>query len=149
MKQSAGILLYRKRLDQIEVLLAHPGGPFWIKKDLGAWSIPKGEYSNIEDPLKAAIREFKEETGLEINGKFIELMPVKQKSGKIVRAWALEGDYDISNFKSNSFSMEWPPKSGKMIDVPEIDQLVWFTLEDARKKILPAQLPLIEELIQK
>lgn len=147
MKQSAGILLFRKRTKQTEVLLAHPGGPFWKKKDNGAWTIPKGEYENDEEPLSAAIREFKEETGIDIEGAFIELTPIRQRSGKIVRAWALEADPDISGFKSNSFLLEWPPGTGKKIEVPEIDQLVWFTIDQAMKKMLPAQLPLLHELV--
>lgn len=130
------------------MLLAHPGGPFWKKKDAGAWSIPKGEYHDEEDPKSAAIREFKEETGLNIDGAFLELSPIRQRSGKIVKAWALEADPDISNFKSNSFNLEWPPRSGKKIEVPEIDQLNWFTIEEAMQKIIPAQLPLLNELIE-
>lgn len=149
MKQSAGILLFRKRSKQVEVLLAHPGGPFWKNKDAGAWSIPKGEYDDEEDPLSAAIREFKEETGLNMDGAFLELSPIRQRSGKIVKAWALEADPDISQFKSNSFHLEWPPKSGKEIEVPEIDQLKWFSMEEAMRKILPAQLPLLHELVER
>lgn len=141
--------MYRIVSNKIEVLLAHPGGPFWKNKDMGAWSIPKGEYSEEEEPLAAAFREFSEETGLPIEGKYIELNPVKQRSGKLVRAWAVEDDPDISDFRSNSFNMEWPPKSGKTIEVPEIDKLQWFSIEVAKMKILPAQVPLIEDLLIK
>src|ERR1700730_9341246 len=121
-KQSAGILLFRLKNKDIEVLLAHPGGPFFKNKDDGAWTIPKGEIDNEEEPLLAAKREFKEETGTEINGKFIPLKPVKYKSGKIVYAWAVEGNIDPSVLKCNTFKLEWPPKSGKFIDAPEIDR---------------------------
>lgn len=149
MKQSAGILMYRIQSREIEILLAHPGGPFWKKKDLGAWSIPKGEYNEDEEPLAAAIREFKEETGLKLEGEFIQLEPVKQKSGKIVQAWAIKGDPDISKFVSNTFSLEWPPKSGKMSEFPEIDQLSWFNIKNAKEKILPAQVDFIEDLLKR
>jgi predicted NUDIX family NTP pyrophosphohydrolase len=149
MKQSAGILMFRIRSNQLEVLLAHPGGPFWKKKDAGAWSIPKGEYKVDEEPLVAAIREFWEETGLKVNGVFIELTPVKQKSGKVVRAWAVEGDPDISSFGSNNFSMEWPPKTGKMVEFPEVDKWEWFGVDEAREKILEGQVGLVDELVLK
>lgn len=141
--------MYRMKSSEIEILLAHPGGPFWKKKDLGAWSIPKGEYNDDEEPLAAAIREFKEETGIMIEGQFIQLEPVKQKSGKIVRAWAIKGDPDISKFVSNKFSIEWPPKSGKINEFPEIDQLTWFNIKNAKEKIIPSQIQLIEDLLQK
>jgi predicted NUDIX family NTP pyrophosphohydrolase len=149
MKQSAGILMFRIRSNQPEVLLAHPGGPFWKKKDAGAWSIPKGEYKEDEEPLVAAIREFWEETGLKVDGEFIELTPVKQKSGKIVRAWAVAGNPDVSGFGSNNFSMEWPPKSGKMVEFPEVDRWEWFGVEEAREKILEGQVGLVDELVLK
>lgn len=139
--------MFRVKSKKIEVLLAHPGGPFWKKKDVGAWSIPKGEYKEDEEPLAAAIREFREETGLEVGGEFIELTPVKQKSGKIVRAWALEGDPDISGFVSNKFSIEWPPKSGKTVEFPEVDKWEWFGVEKAREKILEGQVGLVDELV--
>lgn len=147
MKQSAGILLYRRRSKLIEVLLAHPGGPFWKNKDNGVWSIPKGEFNKDEEPLKAALREFEEETGMPLNGKMIELKPVKQKSGKLVRAWAIKGNPDITRFTSNSFSLEWPPKSGRMTEFPEIDRWEWFEMAMARKKILEGQIGILDELM--
>jgi predicted NUDIX family NTP pyrophosphohydrolase len=148
-KQSAGILVYRKTKKGLEVFLGHPGGPFYAKKDVGVWSLPKGEFDEDEEPLIAAKREFEEETGEKIDGNFITLRPVKYKSGKIVHAWAVEGDIDPTDLKSNFFKLEWPPKSGKFIDVPEIDRCEWFTLEKAKEKILPALLPLLNELIDK
>ena len=148
-KKSAGILLYRFKKKNLEIFLAHPGGPFWKNKDAGAWSIPKGEFDDNEEPLDAAIREMKEETGLTLKGNFIELTPVKQKSGKLVYAWALEHDIDPSEIKSNEFEMEWPPKSGKKKSFPEIDKAEWFDLTMAKDKILGAQWPLVEELRKK
>lgn len=147
MKLSAGLLLYRTTTGQLEVLLVHPGGPFWKKKDLGAWSIPKGEYSEPEDALTAAMREFKEETGMDINGNFLALTPVKQKSGKVVHAFAIAADIDTSKIVSNTFPLEWPPRSGKSIDVPEIDRAEWFTVTEAKQKINAAQSQLLEELV--
>jgi predicted NUDIX family NTP pyrophosphohydrolase len=149
MKTSAGILLYRFNKKKLEVLLAHPGGPFWKNKDEGAWSIPKGELDEDEDALNAAIREFKEETGISVSGDFIPLNSVKLKSGKLVKAWALEKDIDAAVIKSNIFLLEWPPKSGKKIEVPEIDKAEWFTISEAKKKINEGQLPLLEELLSK
>lgn len=146
MKQSAGILLYRITKKKLEVLLVHPGGPFWKNKDEGAWSIPKGEFEKEEDPLKAAIREFKEETGFALSGEFIPLNPIKQKSGKQVRAWAVEGDIDVAKISSNEFELEWPPKSGKRISVPEIDKAGWFDINAGKIKILEAQKALLDEL---
>jgi predicted NUDIX family NTP pyrophosphohydrolase len=146
-KKSAGILVYRLKNKAIEVFLVHPGGPFFIKKDLEAWSIPKGEYEASEDPLQAAVREFKEETGQEISGSFIALTPVTQKGGKDVLAWAVEGDIDESQVHSNTFQMEWPPRSGKMKDFPEVDKGAWFTVAEATKKINQKQSVLIEELV--
>jgi len=145
-QKSAGILLYKKENKTLKIFLVHPGGPFWAKKDDGAWSIPKGEFDDGEDPLGAAKREFEEETGIKISGGFLELDPIKQKSGKIVYAWAVEGDVDVSKIKSNEFEMEWPPKSGKMKTFPEIDKAAWFNLNEAKKKILEAQSSLIREL---
>lgn len=145
-KQSAGILLYRFRGKTAEVLLVHPGGPFWKNKDDGAWSIPKGEYDETEDPLLAAIREFEEETGQPVQGSFLPLTPVKQKSGKWVRAWVLEGDLDEKEIRSNFFEMEWPPRSGKQQSFPEIDKAAWFSLKEAKKKINPGQAGLLNEL---
>ena len=127
------------------MFLVHPGGPFWAKKDAGAWSIPKGEFET-EQPLVAAMREFEEETGLKISGDFIELKPVKQKGGKIVYAWAVEADFDASDIQSNMFKLEWPPKSGVMRDYPEVDRAGWFDLETAKLKMLASQTGLIEQL---
>jgi predicted NUDIX family NTP pyrophosphohydrolase len=146
-KKSAGILVYRLKNKLPEVFLVHPGGPFYIKKDLEAWSIPKGEYEESEDPLLAAIREFREETGQEISGDFIELTPVTQKGGKKVLAWAVEGDIDENGVHSNTFQVEWPPRSGKMKDFPEVDRAAWFTVAEGVKKINPKQATLIEELV--
>ena len=143
-KTSAGLLLYR-RCTELEVFLVHPGGPFWSRKDAGAWSIPKGEFET-EQPLVAAMREFEEETGLKISGDFIELKPVKQKGGKIVYAWAVEADFDASDIQSNMFKLEWPPKSGVMRDYPEVDRAGWFDLETAKLKMLASQTGLIEQL---
>lgn len=145
--QSAGILLYRKTGNSLQVFLVHPGGPFFKNKDLGAWSIPKGEFLDDEDPLMAAKREFEEETGQVINGDFIELKPVRLKSGKTVYAWAVEGDIDHETIASNLFEMEWPPKSGKKQSFPEIDRAGWFEVEEAKLKINVAQAGFIEELI--
>jgi predicted NUDIX family NTP pyrophosphohydrolase len=147
-KQSAGILLYRRKRDQLEVLLVHPGGPFWAKKDQGAWSIPKGEYED-EDALAAAKREFEEETGIPIEGEILALSPQKQKGGKLVDAWAVEGDLDAERVRSNTFEMEWPPKSGKKQQFPEIDKAGWFPVATALEKINPGQAAFIHELIQK
>jgi predicted NUDIX family NTP pyrophosphohydrolase len=146
MKQSAGLLLYRRKDRGLEVLLVHPGGPFWARKDLGSWSIPKGEYSSDEDPLEAARREFTEETGFSAEGDFRELPGIRQKSGKLVRAWALQGDLDAKQLKSNTFRMEWPPHSGKFEDFPEVDRAAWFPVETARHKILTSQRPLLDHL---
>jgi predicted NUDIX family NTP pyrophosphohydrolase len=148
-KNSAGILLHRLRGSGIEVFLVHPGGPFWAKKDAGAWSIPKGEFEAGEDPLKAAKREFKEETGFAVEGNFIELTPVKQPGGKVVYAWAVMGDCEAESIKSNTFSLEWPPRSGKRKEFPEVDRAGWFTPEIAREKILKGQLNFLEELTRK
>ena len=145
-KQTAGILLYRIRNGDLEVFLVHPGGPFWMKKDAGAWSIPKGETETGEDLLHAAKREFHEETGFSLQGNFIALTPLKQRGGKIVHAWAVEGDVDAESSKSNLFSMEWPPRSGKREEFPEVDRAAWFTLESAKGKILQSQAEFLEEL---
>lgn len=145
-KKSAGILLYRFPTNGKEVLLVHPGGPFWAKKDDGAWSIPKGEFGAGEDPLDAAKRELEEETGIKADGNFIELTPVKQKSGKLVYAWALQKDIDPAAIKSNSFEIEWPPRSGIKKSFPEIDRAAWFAMNEARNKIIAGQAPLIDEL---
>ncbi|HEV7239057.1 MAG TPA: NUDIX domain-containing protein [Thermoanaerobaculia bacterium] len=144
-KTSAGILLYRRR-EVIEVFLVHPGGPFWAKKDLGAWSLPKGELAEGEDPLAAAVREFKEETGFSIDGEFRALQPLRQPSGKTILAWAVEGDCDPADLRSNVFSMEWPPKSGSMQHFPEVDRASWFRLAEARERIIAGQAPFLDEL---
>jgi predicted NUDIX family NTP pyrophosphohydrolase len=144
-KQSAGLLLYR-RGDGIEVFLVHPGGPFWAGKDAHAWSVPKGEFVGGEDALSAARREFAEETGLSIDGTFLALAPVKQPGGKIVHAWAVEGDCDPAAVKSNSFSLEWPPRSGRMQEFPEVDRAAWFPLAVAREKIHKGQVALLDAL---
>jgi predicted NUDIX family NTP pyrophosphohydrolase len=145
-RESAGLVVYRRKDNRLEFLLAHPGGPFWKNKDVGAWTIPKGEIREGEDPLAAARREFKEELGLEIGGKPIELTPIKQKVGKLVRAWAVEGDFDVNNVKSNTFSMEWPPKSAQMVEFPEVDRVEYFNLETAKIKVNPAQIDLLEQV---
>jgi predicted NUDIX family NTP pyrophosphohydrolase len=145
-KRSAGLLVYRRRKGALEVFLVHPGGPFWAKKDRGAWTIPKGEYAEDEGPLDAAIREFEEETGFAIHGKFAELGTVTQVSGKIVSAWACEGDLDAEKLISNSCEVEWPPRSGRKITIPEVDRGGWFSLEEAKARILPAQQPFLERL---
>jgi len=138
-KRSAGILMFRRRGGEIEVLLMHPGGPFWAKKDAGAWSIPKGEYAQGEDALAVAKREFEEETGTRPDGKFLPLGEVVQAGGKIVTAWALEGDFDPATLTSNRFELEWPPKSGRKVSFPEVDRAQWFSPAEARQKILAAQ----------
>ncbi|HAA10271.1 MAG TPA: NUDIX hydrolase [Cytophagales bacterium] len=145
-KKSAGILLFRLKQGYLEVLLVHPGGPFFKNKDLGSWSIPKGEFKD-ESPLQAAIREFKEETGFEVKGDFLELTPIKQRSGKMVYAWALEGDLETSQIQSNTFELEWPPKSGKIQRFPEIDHADWFSVGVARQKINGNQVPFIDQTI--
>ena len=142
-KQSAGILLYRKNDAQLQVFLVHPGGPFFKNKDLGSWSVPKGEFLDDEDPLIAAKREFVEETGQSIDGNFIPLNPVTLKSGKVVYAWAVEGDIDDKTIFSNLFEMEWPPKSGKKQSFPEIDRAAWFDIETAKLKINAGQVGLV------
>lgn len=145
-KTSAGILLYRRR-DGVEVLLVHPGGPFWARKDLGAWSLPKGEIDEGEDPLAAAVREFTEETGLPLGGDFRPLRPLRQPGGKTVHAWAVEGDCDPAELRSGLFSMEWPPRSGKRQEFPEVDRAAWFTIAEARRRILAGQAPFLDELV--
>jgi len=145
-KQSAGLLLFRESHGAIEVLLVHPGGPFWARKDAGAWSIPKGEFDAGEEPLTAARREFEEETGQAVTGEFIALQPVRQPSGKIVHAWAVRADFDPARLRSNTFTIEWPPKSGRSREFPEVDRAAWFTLDEARKKIQPGQRPLLDQL---
>jgi predicted NUDIX family NTP pyrophosphohydrolase len=147
-KQSAGILLYRKPSALLEVFLVHPGGPYYVKKDLGVWSIPKGEYEPDEEPLEAAKREFAEETGQTIDGEFLPLQSIRYKNGKVVQVWAVEGNIDPQTVISNTFKMEYPYKSGKWIDVQEVDRGAWFDIETAKTKLIPAQVPMVEELKQ-
>jgi predicted NUDIX family NTP pyrophosphohydrolase len=146
-KRSSGILLFR-RSAELEVLLVHPGGPFWAKKDLGAWSIPKGEHDQAEEALACALREFEEETGTRPDeGELADLGTVKQKSGKVVQAYALEGDLDADAIRSNTFTIEWPPRSGRQSEFPEVDRAQWFTLAQARERINPAQASFLDRLI--
>jgi predicted NUDIX family NTP pyrophosphohydrolase len=147
-KLSAGILVYRRLVGEMEVFLVHPGGPFWAKKDEGAWSIPKGEYEAGDDPFTAAKREFREETGIEIDGAFHPLRALKQPSGKVISAWAVEGDVDVTTVTSNTFALEWPPKSGKTREFPEVDRGAWFDLPTARVKLLVGQRGLLDQLEQ-
>jgi predicted NUDIX family NTP pyrophosphohydrolase len=151
-KRSAGILMYRRTGPELEVLLVHPGGPFWAKKDLGAWSIPKGEFEEREEPLAAAEREFCEELGVEPgvafpDGAFLDLGVLVQPSRKEIIAWAVEGDFPVAALKSNTFEMEWPPRSGKKKRFPEVDRAEWFDLAEARRKILRGQVEFIERLL--
>jgi predicted NUDIX family NTP pyrophosphohydrolase len=145
-KLSAGLLLYRRRGAQMEVLLAHPGGPFWARKDKGAWTLPKGLVEASETPLEAAMREFTEETGFPVTGEFLPLGAVVQRGGKHVEAWGIEGDCDPAKLKPFMFEMEWPPRSGRMASFPEIDRVAWFTLDAARAHILPSQIPFLDRL---
>ena len=145
-KKSAGLLLFREMSGHLEVLLVHPGGPFWSKKDEGAWSIPKGELGEGEDPLEAAKREFEEEMGSPVQGEAIPLHPLKQPGGKTVHAWAVRGDFDPDLLRSNTFPLEWPPKSGRIQEFPEVDRAAWFTIETARQKILKGQAGFLDQL---
>jgi predicted NUDIX family NTP pyrophosphohydrolase len=149
-KRSAGILLYRRGDDGVEVLLVHPGGPLWARRDAGAWSIPKGEYGDGEDPLAVALREFEEETGQSPpEGELVPLGEVRQKGGKVVSAWAAPGDLDADTITSNTFTMEWPPRSGTRREFPEVDRAGWFDLATAREKLLPAQAGLVDRLAER
>ena len=141
--------MFRKRETTLQIFLVHPGGPFWKNKDAGSWSIPKGEYAEGEDPLEAAKREFCEETGFEANGEFIPLGQMKQSSGKAIIAWALEGDCLPAAIRSNTFSIEWPPKSGRQQEFPEVDRADWFSLEDARTRIVKGQLGFLDRLAER
>jgi predicted NUDIX family NTP pyrophosphohydrolase len=145
-KRSAGLLMYRRRNCHLEVFLVHPGGPFWAKKDLGAWSISKGEYVEGELPLEAARREFKEETGFAAEGDFLELGAVLQAGGKVVLAWAFEGDFDPARLVSNRCQVEWPPRSGRLIEIPEVDRGGWFPICEGKERILKGQAPFLERL---
>jgi predicted NUDIX family NTP pyrophosphohydrolase len=144
-RRSAGLLLYRRHAE-LEVFLVHPGGPFWVKKDAAAWTIPKGEYESNEEPLAAAKREFAEETGFTAGGEFIDLGTVTQNSGKIVSAWAVEGDCDPTKLVSNFCQVEWPPRSRRMIEIPEVDRGAWYSLPEARVKMFTAQTPFLDRL---
>lgn len=146
MKQSAGILLFRDPAGRLEVLLVHPGGPFWAKKDAGAWTIPKGAIEEGEEPLAAARREFEEETGTRLVGEALPLSPRRQPGGKLVLAWAMRGDLDATAVTSTSFTMEWPPRSGRQQEFPEVDRAGWFVLDEARVKILKGQAPFLDDL---
>ncbi len=146
-KQAAGILLYRRHAGHLEVLLAHPGGPLWSRKDAGAWTIPKGQFTDNELPLDAAKREFEEEMGTAPAGEFQPLGTIKQPSGKIIHAWAAESDFDVSTVKSNLFELEWPPRSGRKSEFPEVDRAQWFSIEEARVKIIKGQSPFLERLL--
>jgi predicted NUDIX family NTP pyrophosphohydrolase len=147
-KMSAGILMYRRSDGRIEVLLVHPGGPYWAKRDDGAWSLPKGEYEPCEDPLEAAVREFGEELGSEPpdRAEAVPLGQLRQPSGKVVSAWAVEGDLDVSESRSNTFEMEWPPRSGRSREFPEVDRASWFDVPAARRKLLRGQLGFLDRL---
>lgn len=148
-RRSAGLLVHRERSGEREVLLVHPGGPMWAKRDAGAWSIPKGEYDPTEDPLAAAKREFEEELGTPApDGPLQDLGEVKQKSGKIVSAWAVAGDVDVTEITSNTVEVQWPPRSGKMLEIPEVDRAEWFGIHQAREKINPAQAELLDRLAE-
>jgi predicted NUDIX family NTP pyrophosphohydrolase len=144
--RSAGILLYRRRDGQLQVLLAHPGGPFWRRRDLGSWTIPKGETSGAESPESAARREFREELGVEARGTLVALGTIRQRAGKLVEAFALEGDFDPAELRSNTFEVDWPPHAGTRQAFPEVDRVAWLSLAEAREKILPSQIPLLERL---
>src|ERR1019366_3599375 len=148
-KQSAGIMLYRRRNSGLEVFLVHPDGPLWAKKDFGTWSIPKGEYFAKEEPVEAAKREFEEETGFALDGNFIEMGDLKQSGGKIVTAWAIEDDCDPQKLKSNTFMMEWPPRSGWQIEVPEVDRGCWYPIKDARRRLLAGQRGFLDRLLER
>jgi predicted NUDIX family NTP pyrophosphohydrolase len=145
-KESAGVLVYRRTNGRLEVLLVHPGGPFWRSKDNGAWTIPKGEVDAGEDAVVCALRELREETGLVFDGPLVELPAIRQKAGKVVRAWAAEADFDPATLTSTTFEMEWPPKSGRRASFPEVDRAAWFDLETARAKVNPAQATLFDSL---
>ena len=149
-RRSAGILLYRRHQGILEVLLVHPGGPMWVNRDAGAWSIPKGEYSDDEDPQAVALREFQEETGQPPpTGDLVALGEIRQKGGKVVTAWAAPGDLDPEAITSNTFKLQWPPNSGRWRTVPEVDRAGWFDLATAREKLLPAQADLVDRLAER
>lgn len=148
MKKSAGLLMFRRRGAELEVLLAHPGGPFWRNKDQGAWTIPKGEYAEPEEPLAAAQREWHEETGQRASPPFFPLGEVTNRSGKRISAWAFEGEFDPGELRCNLFEIEWPPRSGRMQSYPEVDRVQWFGLPEARSRLHAAQVPLLDRLLR-
>jgi predicted NUDIX family NTP pyrophosphohydrolase len=145
-KRSAGLMMFRKSNDELEVFLVHPGGPLWARKDIGAWTVPKGEYELDESPLTAARREFEEETGFQAKGEFLDLGVIKQKSGKVVTAWAFEGNCDPADLTSNTCEIQWPPRSGRRLEIPEVDRGRWFSIEEALKYIREEQRPLLDKL---
>jgi predicted NUDIX family NTP pyrophosphohydrolase len=145
-KRSAGLMMFRKLNEELEVFLVHPGGPLWAKKDKGAWTIPKGEFDEDENPLVAARREFEEETGFDAMGEFLDLGSIRQKSGKVVTAWAFQGDCDPAKLTSNTCEVEWPPRSGRRLEIPEVDQGRWFSLDEAREYIREEQEKLLDNL---
>ena len=147
-RKSAGLVMYRYRKTILEVFLVHHGGPYWSKKDEGSWSIPKGEYSGVEEPFQVAKREFNEETGYDAKGGFFPLTPIRQPSGKVIIAWAFEGDCDANNIKSNTFKIEWPPRSGKETEFPEVDRAEWFSTKMAKNKLVKGQVDFIKELCE-
>ena len=146
-KRSAGLLVYRRGESGIEVFLVHPGGPFWAKKDQGAWSIPKGEYEENELPLEAALREFGEETGFAVSGDFLELGTIRQAGGKLVTAWACAADFDAARLRSNECEIEWPPRTGRLISIPEVDRGAWFPVSEARSRIFESQQEFLDRLL--
>ncbi len=146
-KQAAGILLFRRGAAGTEVLLAHPGGPLWARKDIGAWTLPKGQFTEGEQPLDAAKREFEEEMGSAPAGEFQPLGTLKQPSGTVIHAWAVESDFDPASVKSNLFSLEWPPRSGRFAEFPEVDRAAWFSIPEARRKIVKGQAPFLDRLL--
>jgi len=148
-RKSAGLLIYRRRGVELEVFLVHPGGPLWKKKDLGAWSIPKGEIASGEDPLEAALRELREETGISVTGEFVPLPSIRQRGGKTVHAWLIEADFEPSEVKSNTLVVEWPRGSGKLQSFPEVDRAEWFPIDVAREKMLESQRPLLDQLLSR
>jgi predicted NUDIX family NTP pyrophosphohydrolase len=145
-KRSAGLMMFRKLSDELEVFLVHPGGPLWARKDIGAWTVPKGEYEQDEDPLTAARREFEEETGFQATGEFLDLGVIMQKSGKVVTAWGFEGNCDPADLTSNTCEIQWPPRSGRRLEIPEVDRGRWFSIEEARKYIREEQRPLLDKV---
>ena len=145
-RQSAGLLVYRERAGELQFFLVHPGGPLWQNKDAGIWSIPKGEFSADEEPLEAAKREFWEETGMTVEGEFLSLGSVKQRGGKIVHGWAVRGDFDAAQVRSNTFDLEWPPRSGRLVAFPEVDRGAWFSMSEAKEKIKEAQIAFLDEV---